>query len=338
MPQELIVLALSCGMVSADLAAAIDKLKDSSKSIGSHKTRQLYWDAYSKISSKAGNMPDGSYAFLKYSADTSSDSPEGEVKVVELTKRQKGLTMLVMGPKFKPPEDPSAKQHVFVWGGENGEAETAWTDLMTGEPCVYITSGDVFVGTKHKRVSCKSLSSPLKTVKDVVTLIAELKPDAPLRSVSFEGNEPVSINSYNVLLAGNFKLDTSLPDTIGQINTTSCDEIYEYFEVRKAQQNLKDADKLVNQMLIDVQKGLVPLICASSTKEAAVAYKSALMKKVFVDEQKYGKFVSKVREDGAVELVAITPGENNGAGQLFKDHGSLVFEMFYRVDLTTMGA
>ena len=104
MPQELIVLALNCGMVSAELAAAIDKLKDSSKSIGSHKSRQLYWDAYTKLAAKANTTSDGSYSFLKYSADTSSDNPEGEVEIVELTKRQKGVASLVMGPKFKPPE------------------------------------------------------------------------------------------------------------------------------------------------------------------------------------------------------------------------------------------
>ena len=85
------MLALNCGMVSVELAAAIDKLKDSSKSIGSHKSRQLYWDAYTKLAAKANTTSDGSYSFLKYSADTSSDNPEGEVEIVELTKRQKGV-------------------------------------------------------------------------------------------------------------------------------------------------------------------------------------------------------------------------------------------------------
>ena len=68
-------------------------------------------------------------------------------------------------------------------------------------------------------------------------LVAELKPDAPLRSVSFAGNEPAAVNSYNTLLAGTFKLDAPLPDTIGVINTTSCDEIYEYF-LAQARKNL----------------------------------------------------------------------------------------------------
>ena len=44
------------------------------------------------MATKANTTSDGSYSFLKYSADTSSDNPEGEVEVVELTKRQKGVS------------------------------------------------------------------------------------------------------------------------------------------------------------------------------------------------------------------------------------------------------
>ena len=108
---------------------------------------------------------------------------------------------------------------MFVWS--EAAAQTAWDDLMHGEACVYVTPDSVFVGTRHKRASCKTLSSPLKTAKDVERLVAELKPDAPLRSVSFAGNEPPAVNAYNVVLAGTFKLDGALPDTIGVINTTS---------------------------------------------------------------------------------------------------------------------
>ena len=126
------MLALSAGMASADLAAAIDKLKESSKSIGSHKRRQLFWDAYVKMAAKANTLDDGAYAFLKYSADTSQDDPEGAVEVVELTKRQRGLVsgggVDVMGPKFKPPEDPQSKTHVFAWS--DAAAQVAWDDLM----------------------------------------------------------------------------------------------------------------------------------------------------------------------------------------------------------------
>ena len=42
-------------------------------------------------------------------------------------------------------------------------------------------------------------------------------------------------------------------------------------------------------------------------------------------------------EDGAVECVVIT-GDDERAMGAFADHGKIVFEMFYRVDLSTMGA
>ena len=42
---ELLVLLLSYGMTGAELAATLDRLKNESKSIGSHKRRQLFWEA-----------------------------------------------------------------------------------------------------------------------------------------------------------------------------------------------------------------------------------------------------------------------------------------------------
>ena len=223
-------------------------------------------------------------------------------------------------------------------GVVRGRAQIAWDDLMHGEPCVYVTPDAVFVGTRHKRVRCKSLSSPIKTVKEAERLVGELKPDAPLRSVAFAGNDPPSVNAYNVVFAGAFKLDGALPPTIGgPINTTSVVEIYEHFLGRKQANSLAEANALIAKMLADVNKGeKAPLICAASTKEAAVAYKSALMKKVYVHES-MGKFIKKCKEDGAVECVVIT-GDDERAMGAFADHGKIVFEMFYRVDLSTMGA
>lgn len=183
---------------------------------------------------------------------------------------------------------------------------------------------------------CKNTGGPLKTVKDVEKFISELKPDAPLKSVSFTGNEPPSANEYNVILAGSFKLDAPLPQTIGHVNTLSCTEIYDYFLDRKNTNLIMQANKLISQMLADVGKGLTPLICASSTKEAAVAYKSALMKKVYVHES-MSKFINKAREDGQVEL-AVIKGDDEAKMGAFAQYGKIVFEMFYRVDLTTMGA
>jgi len=340
MPRELLVLALSAGLSSADLAATVDKLRESSKSVGAHKRRQLFWDAYSQMSKASASVADGAWVFLKYTADASQENPEGEVEVLELTKRQRGLVsgggVDVMGPKFKPPEDPQSPHHLWAWSED--AAQIAWDDLMHGEPCVYVTPDAVFVGTRHKRVRCKTLSSPIKTVKEAERLVGELKPDAPLRSVAFAGNDPPSVNAYNVVFAGAFKLDGALPPTIGgPINTTSVVEIYEHFLGRKQANSLAEANALITKMLADVNKGeKAPLICAASTKEAAVAYKSALMKKVYVHES-MGKFIKKCKEDGAVECVVIT-GDDERAMGAFADHGKIVFEMFYRVDLSTMGA
>mmetsp|Transcript_15216 Transcript_15216/g.40844 ORF Transcript_15216/g.40844 Transcript_15216/m.40844 type:complete len:340 (+) Transcript_15216:125-1144(+) len=336
--RELLVLVLSAGMAGAELAATIEKLKSSSKSCGSHKRRQLLWDAYTKMAVKANGIDAGTYAFLKYSADTKEDNPDGVAEIVELTKRQKGLvsggSVEIMGPKFKPPDDAASKSFCFAWGEE--AAQTAWSDLMFGEPCVYITPDSVFVGTRHKRALCKSTGAPLKTAKDVEKFVAELKPNAPLRTVSFAGNEPPTVNEYNVILAGAFKLDAALPSSVGHINTTSCDEIYDYFLRRKNDDLVAQANKLIAQMLADVGKGLTPIISAASTKEAAIAYKSGLMKRVFVHES-MKKFIDRARADGSVELNVITGDDDAKLGD-FAAYGKICFEMFYRVDLSTMGA
>jgi hypothetical protein len=73
------------------------------------------------------------------------------------------------------------------------------------------------------------------------------------------------LRRYN--LAGGFKLDAPLPPTIGHVQTTSVIEIYDFFLLRKNTSLIAEANKLIAQMLADVGKKLVPLICAASTKE-----------------------------------------------------------------------
>ena len=51
-----------------------------------------------------------------------------------------------------------------------------------------------------------------------------------------------------------------------------------------------------------------------------------------------GKFINKCKEDGAVECVVIRGDDETKMGACFAQYGKIVFEMFYRVDLTTMGA
>jgi hypothetical protein len=42
--QELLVLVLNAGMGPGDCSAVLEGLKESSKKIGSHKARELYWN------------------------------------------------------------------------------------------------------------------------------------------------------------------------------------------------------------------------------------------------------------------------------------------------------
>ena len=56
------------------------------------------------------------------------------------------------------------------------------------------------------------------------------------------------------------------------------------------------------------------------------------MKKVYVHES-MAKFVNRVRADGTVEMHVI---RGDVSETVFSKFGSLVFELYYRVDLDTM--
>lgn len=331
---ELLVLLLSNGMSPADFSAAVEGLKTASKSIGTHKRRELFWQAYTKLGGKATGLESTPQCFLLYRATVDSEGKPGEdsVEVVELTKRQRGLlgSIDLLGHKIKPAEDPKAKSWLMAFSED--EAQKAWDDLMGAEPCIYLTSDGVFVATRHKRVLCKALSGMPKTPKEVEQIVGELAPDRPLRSVSFVGNDPASVNGYNVFLAGPIDkaLGPALPATIGHVQTTSASEVYDYFLQRRNGHLVGEAGKLIAQMLADVGKGLVPLVVAGSTKDASKAYKNALMKKVYVHES-MGKFIDRVRSEGQVELWVI---EGDVEDTEFGKYGKLVFELFYRADLS----
>lgn len=301
--------------------------------MGSHKRRELYWDAYGKMSSKCAAIDGAAHVLMAYRADGAGG---GTVDVVELTKRQRGLVgggCEILGRKIKPPEaDAAYKAWCVAWSEDS--AEEAWGDLMSDEPCVYVAADGVFSATRHKRVLCKGFSSgPPKTLKDIDALVAELKPDKPLRSVSFAGNDPPSLNSYNFFLAGSWvpaAVAVALPAHVGHVPATSSTEIYAYFQTRKSAQLLREAGQLVAQMLTDVGKGLTPLVSAASMKEAAAARKNSLMKKVYVHASKT-KFIESARADGEVELCVIS---GNIEGTDFGKFGGIVFELFYRADLS----
>mmetsp|Transcript_7845 Transcript_7845/g.19466 ORF Transcript_7845/g.19466 Transcript_7845/m.19466 type:complete len:335 (+) Transcript_7845:85-1089(+) len=327
---ELLVLILSNGMAYSDLVAVIEARKASSKSIGTHARRQLYWTAYSKLISKIQALDGSAHCFLKFTSDSSSD---GDVEIVELTKRQRGLVgggCDFMGQKLKSPEDPTAKGWCMVFS--EADAKRAWDDLMDGEPCIYLTTEGVYVGTRFKRALCKSLSGPLKTLKDVEAAVAGLEPDNPLKSVSFVANDPPAVNSYNLFLVGPSTLGPALPPTIGHVVSGSTADIYDYFLKRKMAHQITEAEKLIGLMLKDIAKEQVPLV-STGKKEASIAVKNSLMKRVFVHESMV-KFIDYVKKDNAVELCVIAgPIENT----LFGQYGGLVFELFYRADLSSFG-
>ena len=190
---ELLVVILSNGMSYGELAAVIEELKNKSKSCGTHARRELYWNAYTKMASKVSGADGAAHCFLLFRAG--KDGGDGEVEIVELTKRQRGLVnggCDFLGLKVKPPEDPSSKSWCVVFSEE--EAPKAWDDLMNAEPCIYLAADGVYVATRYKRALCKGLSSPLKALKDIEKVVSELAPEKPLKSISFVANDPPAVN------------------------------------------------------------------------------------------------------------------------------------------------
>eukprot|EP00038_Savillea_parva_P011898 m.200954 g.200954 ORF g.200954 m.200954 type:complete len:340 (-) comp21273_c0_seq1:50-1069(-) len=332
-PSGLIVLLLCNGLDGDQLTEILTNQKRDSTKIGSHKRRAIFWDAYAKLVAKATSLQGPVHAMLQ--CRVSADDGGNQVDVVQLTKRQRGMITSggvdILGRKLRPADAVDTKLWAMVWSEQ--AAQAALDDLMDGEPCVYITPDAVFVATRLKRVSCQNMSGPLKSVKDAEKFVKELAPDKPLKSVSFSGHQPPTINGYNVLLAGPSPLAGQLPKSIGYVNSLSVAEIYEYFLSRRNDHLVGEAEKLIAQMLSDVARGLVPIISASSKKDAALAYKNGLMKRVFVHES-MAKFIKRVAEDGQVELNII---RGNVDDTKFGQFGSLVFELYYRVDLTTFG-
>lgn len=320
------LLILSNGLTSTDLAACLEDLKSSSKSAGTHVRRELLWNAYGQFINKCAAIEGQYHGFMTYS-ETSG------VELISFTQRQQGLVgggCDIMGRKLKAPDtDAASKAWCMAWAGD--EAELAMHDLMSAEPCIYITSDGCFVATRFKRALCKGCS--LKTIKDVEAFIAELKPGSPLRSLSFSESAPPSTNPYNTFLAGSWStaIKSALPPTLGHIDATSTADIYDYFLSRKKQSLLAEAASLIAQMLTDVSKGVLPII-ATSVRDASAARKSSLMKRVFVHGSK-SKFIANVRAEGAVELNVI---EGDISGSRLEEYGGVVFELFYRVDLSTM--
>lgn len=278
------------------------------------------------------------------------------VEFESFTGRQKQMlsgSVELLGKKFKPLEETgkSLKQWFSVYTDE--QASLAYEDITAGEPVIYCTADGVFIGTRYKRKKVRG-GSVVKTAKEFDAFVEGLKPNDPLQSIEWrgKGNNPVSCNEYNLILAGagwNAAIVDALPPCIAYLNTTSTDEIYDCFLSRRndhhvslfvlvADSNQADvavvqvaeAEKLIDQMLVDVNKGeALPLIVCASMKHAAAARKNSMMKKVFVSEKKK-QFVENVKADGEVDMVVI---QGDCEGTRFMDFGGIVFELFYRVNL-----
>jgi len=332
-PGQLLLFMLVNDLDGTELSAIIEGLKQSSKSIGTHKRRELYWNAYTALASRVARLESKSHCFLKFVTTADGD---GHIELEELTKRQRGLVnggCDFMGKKVKPPEDPTAKGWVMAFAEE--DAQLAWDDLHAAEPCIYITADGVYTATRFKRVLCKGLSAMPSSVKDIEKLVADLAPENPIRSISFTANAPAACNHYNTFICGALPAPVvaALPPAIGHVDPKSGSDIYDYYTRRHSQFLLSEAGKLIAQMLIDVQKSLTPLIHASSMKDAGTARKNSLMKKVYVHSSKKA-FIDKCREEGGVEMFVI---DGNIDESEFGRYGGIVFELFYRTELSVFG-
>uniref|UniRef100_A0A6S8EEA5 Uncharacterized protein n=3 Tax=Aplanochytrium stocchinoi TaxID=215587 RepID=A0A6S8EEA5_9STRA len=323
------------GLEAEKLSEILEQLKNDSKNIGSHKQRVLYWNAYSAIIPRLSSITGKVNAFITYHTVSDPDE-DGKADIIELTKKQRhalahgGLEL--MGKKTKS-LDENSKGWVIVYGED--DAVTAWEDIHFAEPCIYMTSSAVFVGTRFKRKQCKSIGT-CKTVKEFEKLMSEIQPS--LQSIDWNKQNVPTINDYNTFICGTWSaaiLGTLNADSIGHSKDSIPSSVYAMFLERRSKFFIREAERLIDLMLTDVNKGeSKPLVSASSMKEAGIARKNSLMKKVFVHESKKVFIDNQKKDGGDVELYVIT---GNISGTRFHEYGGIVFEMFYRVDLSLFG-
>jgi len=333
------MLLLCNGLNGDDLVSVIENLKNSSKAVGQHKRRELYWEGYTAMATTCSSADGPTHCLIKYS----TFEGDGKAEFIELTKRQKGLVSggcdIVGCKKHKPDADAdkpvsssgSSSGWVAAWAEEG--AKTAYDDLTSAEPCVYLSGDALYVGTRFKRVLCKSYSTtPLKTLKEIEKAVAEAGPQ--LRSVSWTGNSPPVILPYNVIVCGaTATVAATLPDTLGTCANSGSFDVYDAFLARRSDYELGEAGKMLAQMHTDISKGLQPLIYCASMKDAGSARKNALLKKCYVHESK-GKFIAACQEDDID--VSVIYGEVDESKDFYK-YGGIVFELFYRTDLSVLG-
>ncbi len=338
---QLVVLILVNGLPGSVMVDLLGEVKNASKAIGTHKRRELYWQAYTKLGNKAqASMEDVMYGLLTFhlSPEAQEDPEQGIAEYIPATKRQRGQLSAtdVMGKKFKAPdEDAFPNGWMSCWFDE--EAQRAFDDLMFGEPVVYVSQDmdGVFVATRLKRRKVSGAPSAMfKSSADVEAFKATLLPDKPLVSISWTGNDPVKLNEYNFLLAGKVAKPICEDLSIVVVPSASTDEIYDRFLLQRNTFFIAEAEKLIATMLAEVGKGEKNPIANVTIKLAGIARQNGLLKKVYVDSSK-AKFINAVREDGGgVEMYVINdaPPESQ-----FMQYGGVAFELHYRADLTLFG-
>ena len=366
----LMILLVVYGFSSTDLSDSITELKKQTKNLGTHKERESYWQAYVDIqgsASKYSNIDiDGGklYGLIKYyrkfgggsnddNNNNSSSNNKGRMEFEPFTKRQKALVgtpKLMMGRHIKlllKEEDEgssssnSGKEFIMPWFGD--EAEPAYRDITAGEECISIDSDrGVYVSTKIKRRNCAGGPPNMKSIDAVMEYVSKLEPDTPLQSIAWEGHQPPKVKSYNVILTGAWpsSVTNNLLPNLTHINTSSMDEIYELFEKRRNTQLISDAEILIDKMLTEQNKGAKSDMTASifigSMKDLSTARRNALLKKVYISSTKK-KFIDNVRADGDdLDMVVVNERNDSDTGK-FEAYGGVVFETFYKLDLSIYG-
>ena len=359
------MLLLINGFSPTELSASLGTLKSQTKHLGTHNQREAYWQAYETIQSQIAkhasvDVDDGKlFGLVKYYSgnnnnnnDDKNDDSSSRTEYEPFTKRQRALVntpKVFMGRHIRLLVDDddnagSGKEFFMPWFGK--EAEEAYLDITAGEPCISLDSDrGLFISTRIKRKHCANLPlSNLKSIDALQEYIAGLKPDQPLPSIAWEGHHPPTPTNYNTILTGVWPTTITHhlePTMAAHTNTTSMTELYDLFEQRRNTHYIEQAEVLIAKMLVEIHKqpnadnASTSSVHTGSMKDLACAKRNALLKKVYIDKSKT-KFIQNAKEEGGLDVVVVTPREGSEAGK-FEEYGSMVFETFYKLDLSIYG-
>ena len=368
------ILLLVNGFTPSDLQSSLSLLQSQTKNLGTHKQRQVYWQAYQALQGDLNKYSDMNvdggklYGLVKYYQNESHDddsnngvAAEGTTEFEPFTKRQKALVQtprLIMGRHIKLVSDnnqdeaaASGNEFIMPWLGHD-EAKAAYDDICNGEACISLDADrGLFISTKLKRKHCANLpTSVTKSLEALMTYIGELQADNPLQSIAWNAHAPPTVTPYNVILTGIWP--TSITHHLNQpaaaahavihTPTTSMHEIYDAFLERRNQHYLAQAETLIAKMLTEIAKNgaaeNATSVHASSMKDLVTAKRNALLKRVYIDATKH-KFIHNAAAeaaDGAFEMIVVHARPAAQAGK-FEEYGGIVFETFYKLDLSIYG-